>query len=151
MKRFAFKSIKDLENEIMKNQSLELCENIKLINITQIHIIKYLFENEDREIYQKDFEELLKIRKSTISGILSTMEKNNIITRVSTKGEKCKLIKLTPKARKCKDEVLKKLEFIESELIEGIPESDMDTFFSVIDRMLANVKKKGTNKDVKND
>lgn len=143
MERFALKSIKDLENEILKTRTLPLSEHIKLLNVTQVHIIKYLLDNKNEEVYQKDFENLLNIRKSTISGILSTMEKNNIITRASIKAGKGKRIELTDEALKCEAELKGKLEVFEKELVEGITEKDMETFYRVIDKMVENVKKKG--------
>ena len=106
MERFALKSIKDLENEILKKNKMNFLGNIKAINVTQIHIIKYLLDNKDCEVYQKDFETLLNIRKSTISGILSTMEKNKIIKRLPAESGKGKLIELTPEVLKLGREVI---------------------------------------------
>lgn len=149
VERFALKSIKDLENEILKSRNFSLLENMKIVNVTQIHIIKYLLDNKDKEVYQKDFENLLNIRKSTISGILSTMEKNNIITRASIKSHKGKIITLTPEALKCESEMKNKLSHIEKELVRGITTEDMETFYRVIDKMMENVKKKGNDKNDK--
>ena len=46
--------------------------------------IDYFYENRDKDIYQKDFEEKFSIRRSTASNILKLMEKNGFITRQST-------------------------------------------------------------------
>lgn len=123
--------------------------NIKAINVTQIHIIKYLLDNKDCEVYQKDFETLLNIRKSTISGILSTMEKNKIIKRLPAESGKGKLIELTPEVLKLGREVISKLKALEDELVEGISEEDMEAFYRVIDKMTENIKKKGNDKNDK--
>lgn len=149
MERFALKSIKDLENEILKKNKMNFLGNIKAINVTQIHIIKYLLDNKDCEVYQKDFETLLNIRKSTISGILSTMEKNKIIKRLPAESGKGKLIELTPEVLKLGREVISKLKDLEDELVEGISEEDMEAFYRVIDKMTENIKKKGNDKNDK--
>lgn len=149
MERFALKSIKDLENEILKKNKMNFLGNIKAINVTQIHIIKYLLDNKDCEVYQKDFETLLNIRKSTISGILSTMEKNKIIKRLPAESGKGKLIELTPEVLKLGREVISKLKALEDELVEGISEEDMEAFYRVIDKMTENIKKKGNDKNDK--
>lgn len=149
VERFALKSIKDLENEILKKNKMNFLGNIKAINVTQIHIIKYLLDNKDCEVYQKDFETLLNIRKSTISGILSTMEKNKIIKRLPAESGKGKLIELTPEVLKLGREVISKLKALEDELVEGISEEDMEAFYRVIDKMTENIKKKGNDKNDK--
>lgn len=149
VERFALKSIKDLENEILKKNKMNFLGNIKAINVTQIHIIKYLLDNKDCEVYQKDFETLLNIRKSTISGILSTMEKNKIIKRLPAESGKGKLIELTPEVLKLGREVISKLKDLEDELVEGISEEDMEAFYRVIDKMTENIKKKGNDKNDK--
>ncbi len=149
MERFALKSIKDLENEILKKNKMNFLGNIKAINVTQIHIIKYLLDNKDCEVYQKDFETLLNIRKSTISGILSTMEKNKIIKRLPAESGKGKLIELTPEVLKLGREVISKLKDLEDELVEGISEEDMEAFYRVIDKMTENIKEKGNDKNDK--
>jgi len=149
VERFALKSIKDLENEILKKNKMNFLGNIKAINVTQIHIIKYLLDNKDCEVYQKDFETLLNIRKSTISGILSTMEKNKIIKRLPAESGKGKLIELTPEVLKLGREVISKLKDLEDELVEGISEEDMEAFYRVIDKMTENIKEKGNDKNDK--
>ena len=64
--------------------------------MAQIKIIKYLFFNSDKIIYQKDIEKELGLRGSTASGILNTMEKNNFIIRLKCNGDaRKKQIKLT--------------------------------------------------------
>ena len=47
----------------------------------QMRIVHYLIQNKDTDIYQRDLQKVLNLRRSTISGILKTMEKHNIIIR----------------------------------------------------------------------
>ena len=106
--------IKDLDLRILRmiqSDGNKLCDRL---TPSQIRIITYLCEN--KVVYQKDIEKSLNLSRATISGILSTMEKNNII-----------------------DSKRVIMENIENIIISGIPKKDMDVFFSVIDKMNNNI------------
>lgn len=143
VKRLPLKEIKELQNEILRQYSILSFGNFKLNNMTQCEIVKILidYDVKGETLYQKDLEKILNIRKSTISGILETMEKNKIIIRViSNKG---KIIKMSDEAREEKDVVFNLLRTIENELLFGINKEDLEVFFKVIDKMKNNIKKKG--------
>ena len=44
-----------------------------------VKIIAYIF-NKEGAIYQRDLEKDLNLRRATLSGILNTMEKNNLLS-----------------------------------------------------------------------
>ena len=50
---------------------------------TQMQILEYILEHKNGEIFQKDLEDILNLRRATVSGVLQTMERNNLIKRVS--------------------------------------------------------------------
>ena len=95
--------IKDFLNLAMRfNKKEEMCD-IKITNYAQFQVVKYLFDHEGEDVVQKDFEMALHVRKSTVSGILDTMEKNNIIVRLtSTTDGRGKIVKLSPTFQKQK-------------------------------------------------
>ena len=43
---------------------------------TQFIILSYLIEHSNEDVYQKDLENVLNLRRATVSGVLHTMEKN---------------------------------------------------------------------------
>ena len=132
--------MKDLLNEILRKYSILSFGNFKINNITQCEIVKIIIDYDMKGdiLYQKDLETILNIRKSTVSGILETMEKNKIIIRApSNKG---KIVKLTEEALKEKDVVFNLLQTIENELIRGIEKEELEVFFRVIDKMRKNLK-----------
>ena len=51
------------------------------ISPIQVRIVKYLVKQNNKAILQKDMEYIFNIRRSTVSGVIKTMEKNNIIIR----------------------------------------------------------------------
>ena len=68
--------IKKIDNlTIRKMISLAKQENIDTLSPSQLMIIKYLSESE-KDVYQKDLEKSFPLRKSTICGIIKTMQKN---------------------------------------------------------------------------
>ena len=61
--------------------------------------IHYFYDNREKEIFQRDFEQRFSIRRSTASNILKTMEQNGFIQRVSVESDaRLKRIILTEKA-----------------------------------------------------
>ena len=95
--------------------------------------IGWLYRNRKKEIFQRDFEERFSIRRSTASNILSLMEKNGLIERVSVESDaRLKRIMLTDKAieihKKIENEIVER----EERIVKGIPPHELETFFKVI-------------------
>lgn len=53
------------------------------MTVSQVSVIGYLLLRSDDEVYQKDIEQFFKLRRSTVSSMLTTMEKKGILTRQS--------------------------------------------------------------------
>lgn len=131
--------IKMLDNMINR----KICNSIKKINIshTQASILRFLYNNQDKIIYQNDIEKEVDVRRSTISGILDTMEKNNLITRkASKKDARKKEIALTIDSLNKHKEIDKKIASFEDNLLKGIDEKDLIVFINVIDKLKENLK-----------
>ena len=60
----------------------------KTMTPTQMQIIEYILEHDGSCVYQKDLENVLKLRRATVSGVLQTMEKNDFIERVIDNKDK---------------------------------------------------------------
>ncbi len=103
--------------------------------------IGYFYDNRKRDIFQKDFETKFSIRPSTASNILKSMEQKGFINRVSVESDaRLKKIVLTDKAIEIHKNVMKEITAREKRLKAGIPESDLKTFFSVMERLIANME-----------
>ena len=104
--------IKILDNMLNR----KICENVKKEGISnvshvQADILSYLYRNKDRIIYQNEVEKKIGVRRSTISGILKTMEKNGLIIRNdSSEDARKKEVSLTLKSIKKHDDLEKKVE-----------------------------------------
>lgn len=102
--------------------------------------IKYFYENRNKDIFQRDFEERFSIRRSTATNMLKLMEKNGIITRESVDYDaRLKKIVLTEKAIAIHKKAVKNIEMIESTLKNGITDEELASFYNVVDKIKLNL------------
>ena len=131
--------IKMLDNMIDR----KICKSVEKMNLThtQARILRFLFTNKDKTIYQSDVEKEVGVRRSTISGILDTMVKNNLIIRKeSAKDARKKEVALTVNSLNKHKEIEKKIADFESFLLKGITKEEKDAFFKTIDKLKENLK-----------
>ena len=142
MKRKVAFEIKKLDNLIDR----KICQNIKkekVINIShvQARVLRYFFVNKDKIIYQSDIEKEMDLRRSTISGILKTMEKNGLIKREDSKNDtRKKEVSLTDLSTQKHKEMKEKINKFEKEMLKGISLEEEKVFFRVIDKLLNNLR-----------
>ena len=106
-------------------------------------ILKYLLYKVLIVVFQKDFENKFSIRPSTASNILKTMEQKGLIKRVSVESDaRLKKIVLTEKAIEIHKKVVKEIENREIRLKSGISEEELQVFFSVMQKLSANMEDK---------
>lgn len=140
--------IKDLDMEILRLiVNNDDGKNICSLSPSQMKIIAYIF-NKDGEVYQRDLEKDLNLRRATLSGVLNTMEKNNLLIRISSdKDARSKRIILNEKTKEIFSKKREKLIEVENILIRGIEEKELNKFLNTIDKMKNNIKKE-CDKDV---
>lgn len=103
--------------------------------------IDFFYENRNRDIFQKDFEEKFQIRRSTASKILKLMEKNGYITRINVESDaRLKKIVLTDKAVQLHNFVIEDIEKREKRMRDGLSEVELETFFRVIEKLRKNLE-----------
>lgn len=131
--------IKMLDNMIDR----KICKSVEKINLThtQARILRFLFINKDKTVYQNMIEKEVGARRSTISGILDTMEKNGLITRKPWVDDaRKKEIALTINSLNKHKEIEKKIADFERVLLKGITDKEKDAFFKTIDKLKENLK-----------
>ena len=104
-------------------------------------IIRYLASHDGKPVYQRDIETRFGIRRSTATVMLQLMEKNGMITRASDANDKrLKRLLLTDAARELLAELDR--ERYEFELLckRGLSEEELAVFFTVADKIAANIK-----------
>jgi DNA-binding MarR family transcriptional regulator len=105
--------------------------------------ISYFFDNSDKDIFQKDFENEFSIRRSTASNILKTMEQNGFITRESVASDaRLKKIVLTEKAINIHKSVLKSINEREERLRNGLTRDEIENFLKITDKLIKNMEER---------
>ena len=138
--------IKKIDNLIIRKIMSYSKNNSYMLSPSQMMITRFLYKNSDKVVYQKYLEGALPFRKSTISGIIQTMMKNNIISTESSKDDlRSKRIILTPYGKKINKEIEKNIIEFEKVLKNNIKEDDLRIFFKVTKQIQNNLK--GENDD----
>lgn len=133
--------IRCVSNLIKRKVEFYLSQNGNInITVLQGKIIAYLYHN-NKEVFQKDLEEVFTIRRSTVTEILKVMEKNNFIKRESVSYDaRLKKIILTQKSIDLHDAFLEDFKEIEKNIKKDIFEEELDVFFSVLEKIKSNIK-----------
>lgn len=135
--------IKKLEKLVIRNVSgncMEIKKETKIPTLTQMEIIDYIIRNEEQGVFQRDLEQVLKLRRATVSGVLQTMEKNNLIIRVqSNEDSRAKKIILNEDTRKIFLKNREKMEELEKTIVRGISDSELKNFVKTLEKMKRNL------------
>lgn len=104
-------------------------------------IIGYLYANRNREVYQRDIQEQLSVRRSTVTGMLQLMEKNGLITRHSVPEDaRLKRIQLTPQAIEQHEKIMAGFQQMEKRISSGLTEEEKATFLKLCEKIAANLE-----------
>lgn len=134
--------IKTLEKLIVRKLIKNKEERPKKLSPTQLQILEYIHKHENEDIYQKDLEAILNLRRATVSGVLQTMEKNNIISRVvNEKDYRTKKIILNEETKQNFEHHKKRLQSLEKKITENIDSHELKICIDVIKQMKENIKK----------
>ena len=103
-----------------------------------LHFI--LAHGQECDVFQKDIEEEFGLRPPTASALLKELEQRGLIRKEPVPYDaRRKKIVATEEALQYKDCVLSGLEKLEQKLTAGIPDEEMQVFFTVTDKMLKNL------------
>lgn len=133
--------IKKIDNlTIRKMISLAKQENIDTLSPSQLMIIKYLSESE-KDVYQKDLEKSFPLRKSTICGIIKTMQKNGLIKLTNSKDDlRSKKIELTSLSEEINNKIKNCFNKFDELIMKDIDSKDLEVFFKVCKQIQDNLK-----------
>lgn len=141
-KRLIGHEIKTLSNMI-KRRIINIPIIVDTDRITGMHswVIGYLYDNQDKgDIFQRDLEAGFSIRRSTATGILQLMEKNGLIYREPVAYDaRLKKLVLTPKAISIHEQVVAEINKTEEDLIKGLTEEELNSFFTIIEKIKKNI------------
>lgn len=133
--------IKTVHNLLKRDfESLPIQKEMKNITAMQKWIIGYLSDNDKKDIFQRDLEEEFSVRRSTATGILQLMEKNNLIKREPVSYDaRLKKIVLTQKALDIQNEINQEIKAHDKKLSQNISKDDLEIFFKVMKQIRKNL------------
>jgi len=112
------------------------------ITSVQALILHYMIvESEKRDIFPKDLEEFLEIKGSSVTSLISNLERNGYLRRESLESDgRYKKLVLTEQTLAIQDDITKRIgEYMQS-IFVGISEDDLKIFQKVIMQMTENTK-----------
>lgn len=131
-----------LNRLIKRKMEKETQGELMKISMANGHVLFYLYENRNRDIFQKDFEEDFEITRSTASKILSLMETKGLVERSAVEGDaRLKKITMTEKGEEMRHKIIAGKKRIEKQLIGGFSQEELDQLSEYLKRIKENVKK----------
>lgn len=131
--------------EHMMSRRLEAgvkAEGIDEITLSHGWIIRFLYENRERDIYQKDIEKYFLVGRSTVTNSIQLMEKKGLVRREFVECDaRLKKVLLTEKGVQSHETIENMIAEMNSGILEGIDEQDAQVFLKVIRRIRENIEK----------
>lgn len=133
--------IKTLSNLIRRYvENSDTKKYVDKLTGTHSWIIGYLYDNREKDIFQRDLENEFSIRRSTATGILQLMEKNELIIRSPVDYDaRLKKLTLTPRAIEIHKIVAEDIKRIEAQLSKGLTEEEIKAFLTVVSKIKDNI------------
>lgn len=111
--------------------------------ISQLAAVGFLFYQDGQEVYQRDLESFFKLRRSTVSSLLSTLEKKDILRRVPVPHDaRLKKLVLTQKGRDIGTQVQQQFLRLNHLLIQGLTPEEKLTFSQILEKVEYNLNAK---------
>lgn len=131
--------------EHMMSRRLEAgvkAEGIDEITLSHGWIIRFLYENRERDIYQKDIEKYFLVGRSTVTNSIQLMEKKGLVRREFVECDaRLKKVLLTEKGIQSHETIENMIAEINSGILDGIDEQEAQVFLKVIRRIRENIEK----------
>src|SRR5699024_7940088 len=134
--------LRELTIAVHRNIGVELSEHeLGDMKGPQSMALGYLIHaSAQDEIYVKDLEKYMKIRKSTASELVSRLEKNGYVkTEKSQKDGRLKRLIVTEEGHAAHDRILQFLQEIDDRLVEGLSKEEVDILVNLLNRLIQNM------------
>ena len=124
---------KDRADEIAKKR---VFGNEKEIHCSDLGIIKFLADNVDREIYQKDIEQYFSLTAPSVSNKLRTLQKEGLINRVYSKVDtRLKQVIMTEAAWIVDKRMRKEIVVFEKRIEDILTEEEKKMVFKISEKI----------------
>lgn len=128
--------------QIARRKMHETMDNARPDQATMMHVwvVSYLYQHQNQDIFQRDFEKQFSIRRSTATKMLQLMEKNGLISRESVPYDaRLKKLMLTDKALQLHKTMIARMQAMDEKMLAGLTEAEQDTLFTLLDKIKRNI------------
>lgn len=135
--------IRSLWQQIKRLMNRHLTENDGYgLTGMQFAIVSFIAkESTERDVFQKDLEQKFDIRKSTVTGILNTMERDGLLLRETVPYDaRLRKMILTDKALQAKKNSEQVIDTVENQLSKGLTEEEIATFLTILEKISKNAE-----------
>lgn len=140
MKRLIARELREVQQILHRRVEKEKLKQENSLTHVQMRILIFV-SCCDADVFQRDIERELKVRRSTASQMLRTLERDGYITRESIAHDaRLKVIRLSEKSKAILDTLNQNMNRMEATLKQNISKDELDVFFSVIDRIKENLR-----------
>ena len=135
--------IKAISNRMMRKLDNEASKiDDKSISSAQKRVIIYLYEQKDNgDIFQRDVEQYLSIRRPTATRMLNNMEENGLVKRESVEYDgRLKKLTLTQKSIDLYNDIFNEIDVVEKHMTRGLTESEKQEFLRIARKIRKNLE-----------
>ncbi len=121
---------------------LRMNKNLEKFDITdaQMHVLFYISHHAGEKVTQKQLAEHLKVKHSTMAGILNRLKEKELIDiRPDEENKKYKNITLTPKACDIQESLSEYRNMTEEVLVEGFTKDEISNLHNYLNRVYDNL------------
>ena len=131
--------IKKLDKVFKQNFDQEL-ERVGL-TFSQMRVLRFLEDNPNTKITQKDISKELDIQHSTTIGLLKRKQKKGLVTVVVDEdNRRCRNIFLTSKAEEISCEMERGRTIMENRVVASFTEEEKEIFYRLLNKAIDNLK-----------
>lgn len=131
----------DKLNRRMLRYFLSFFTDTQITSIQGLILHYIIIESEARDIFPKDLEEFLEIKGSSVTSLISNLERNGYLRRESLDSDRrYKKLVLTEQTLAIKDDITSRVNEYMHSMFAGISEDDLEVFEKVILQMTENTR-----------
>ena len=134
-------SVRRMSHLLARNMDAH-ARNIIMDEVTFMHgwIIRYLYENQGKDIFQKDIEKQFGVGRSTVTNIIQLMEKKGYLQREAVeKDARIKKMILTEMGKELQEKLDHLIEQLNEETLKNVTDEELDVFFRVLEKVEENI------------
>lgn len=136
-------AIRRLNCMFSKNMSAHVkAEGIDEVTLMHGWIIRYLYDNRNQDIFQRDIEKVFRMSRSSVTGVIQVMEKKGYLRRESVdRDARLKKVLLTDMGIHTHEMLESMIDQLNVKTLEGITDEELQVFFNVIQKLEHNLQK----------